>query len=35
MNDLYNYMVNKCLETASVEFAKQVILGDKTLLDVK
>lgn len=34
MNDLYNYMVNKFLETASVEIAKQVILEDKSLSDV-
>ena len=34
MNDLYNYMRNKCLETASVELAKQVIFEDKSLSDI-
>lgn len=31
MNDLYNYLSNKCLETSSVELAKQAILEDSTL----
>lgn len=35
MNDLNNYLVSKCLETASAEFVKQAILEDMTLSPVQ
>lgn len=35
MTDLYKYISNKCLETASVELAKQIILEDSTLSPVQ
>lgn len=35
MNDLNNYLVNKCLETASAELVKQAILEDMTLSPVQ
>lgn len=35
MNDLYNYLSNKCLETVSAEFVKQAILEDMTLSSVQ
>ena len=31
MNDLNNYLVSKCLETASAELVKQAISEDKLL----
>ncbi len=35
MTDLYNYLLNKCLETASAELVKQAILEDMTLSPVQ
>ena len=35
MNDLYNYLSNKCLETVSAELVKQAILEDMTLSSVQ
>lgn len=35
MTDLYNYLSNKCLETASAELVKQAILEDMTLSPVQ
>lgn len=35
MTDLYNYLSNKCLETASSELVKQAILEDMTLSSVQ
>lgn len=31
MNNINDYLANKCLETASIELVKQVILEDTTL----
>lgn len=31
MNNLNNYLANKCLETASIELSKQTIAEDKVL----
>ena len=31
MTDLYKYLSNKCLETASAELVKQAILNDRSL----
>lgn len=35
MTDLYKYISNKCLETASAELVKQTILEDMTLSPVQ
>lgn len=35
MTDLYKYISNKCLETASAELVKQAILEDMTLSPVQ
>lgn len=35
MNDLNNYLANKCLETSYVELVKQAILEDMTLSPVQ
>ena len=35
MTDLYKYISNKCLETASAELVKQAILEDMTLSSVQ
>ena len=35
MTDLYSYLANKCLETASAEAVKQAILADASLSPVQ